>query len=152
MDKLDYQIIDALQCDFLLNERPYEIIARRLSIHCERLWDRVEKLMAKGAIRRIGVSLGSHKCGFRDVLVAVSIKPALVEQATAIIGAFPEVTHSYLRDDQFNIWFTIIAADDERIQHVLEQVRSKLSPASSQILGLPVKHLFKLNARFNVSP
>jgi DNA-binding Lrp family transcriptional regulator len=75
MDKLDYQIIDALQCDFLLDERPYEIIARRLRIHCERLWDRVEKLMAKGAIRRIGVSLGSHKCGFRNVLVAVSIKP-----------------------------------------------------------------------------
>ena len=151
MDRLDRRIIDVLQNDFPLSERPYEIIARRLEIPCERLWDRVEKLMTRGVIRRIGASLDSHKFGFRSTLAAVSVKPALVEQAAAVIGGFPEVTHSYLRDDRFNIWFTIIAVDDERIGQILEQIRSTLSLARSQVLSLPVKRLFKLNARFNVS-
>ena len=102
-------------------------------------------------IRRLGASLDSHKFVFRSTLAAVSVKPALVEQAAAVIGGFPEVTHSYLRGDRFNIWFTIIAVDDERIGQILEQIRSTLSLASSQVLSLPVKRLFKLNARFNVS-
>ncbi|MHC4426827.1 MAG: Lrp/AsnC family transcriptional regulator [Planctomycetota bacterium] len=150
MDRLDCQIIEALQNDFPLSERPYEIIARRLKIPFEQLWDRVEKLMSEGVVRRIGASLDSRKLGFRSTLAAISVKPALVEQATEIIGGFCEVTHSYLRNDEFNIWFTIIAADDERIEHVLEQIRSKLSLASSQVLSLPMKRLFKLNARFKV--
>ena len=102
-------------------------------------------------IRRIGVSLDSRKLGFASTLAAVSIEPGLVERAAEIIGRFPEVTHSYLRKDNFNIWFTLIAADEEKIGHILEQVRSALSLESSQVLNLPMKRLFKLNARFNVS-
>ena len=107
-------------------------------------------MIAEGVIRRIGASLDSHKLGFCSTLAAVRCKADLVEQAAEIIGRFPEVTHSYLRNDNFNIWFTIIAIDQERIEHILEQVRTSLSLESSQVLNLPMKHLFKLNARFNV--
>jgi hypothetical protein len=54
-----------------------------------------------------------------------------------------------LRNDQFNIWFTIIASDNERIGQILEQIRSALSLNDSQVLNLPVKRLFKLDARFS---
>ncbi|UCF14663.1 MAG: hypothetical protein JSW59_14710, partial [Phycisphaerales bacterium] len=65
---------------------------------------------------------------------------------------FSEVTHSYLRNDNFNIWFTIIAADDERIQQILDEIRSIMSLNRSQILNLPMKRLFKLDTRFKVPP
>ncbi|MFZ2148594.1 MAG: hypothetical protein WAV28_15375 [Sedimentisphaerales bacterium] len=105
--------------------------------------------MAEGVIHRIGASLDSRKFGFCSTLAAVSCKAELVEQAAEIIGRFPEVTHSYLRDDNFNIWFTIIAISNERIEYILEHIRTSLSLESSQVLNLPVKHLFKLDARFN---
>jgi len=60
------------------------------------------------------------------------------------------VTHSYLRRDDFNIWFTIIADDEEKIKYILEQIRSALSLKSSQVLNLPMKRIFKLDARFKV--
>jgi DNA-binding Lrp family transcriptional regulator len=150
MDELDCRILDALQNDFPLSERPYKIISRRLQIPCDQLWDRIQRLMAEGIIRRIGASLDSRKFGFCSTLAAVSCRAELVEQAAEVIGRFPEVTHSYLRNDNFNIWFTIIAISNERIENILEHIRTSLSLESSQVLNLPVKHLFKLDARFNV--
>ena len=108
MDELDCHILKALQNDFPLSERPYEILAHKLQIPCDQLWNRIQRLIAEGVIRRIGASLDSRKLGFCSTLAAVSCKAELVEQAAKIIGQFPEVTHSYLRNDKFNIWFTIL--------------------------------------------
>jgi DNA-binding Lrp family transcriptional regulator len=150
MDELDWRILQALQNDFPLSARPYEIIACKLQIPCEQLWNRVQRLMTKGVIRRIGASLDSRKLGFCSTLAAVSVGPDLVDKAAEIIGRFPEVTHSYLRKDDFNIWFTIIVTDEERLVEILEEIRTALSIDSSNILNLPVKRLFKLDARFKV--
>jgi DNA-binding Lrp family transcriptional regulator len=148
MDELDWRILEALQNDFPLSAGPYEIIARKLKILCDELWNRIERMVSGGVIRRIGASLDSHKFGFCSTLAAVSVEPNLVDRAAEVIGRFPEVTHSYLRRDDFNIWFTIIAADEEKIKSILEQIRSALSLESSQVLNLSMKRLFKLDVRF----
>ena len=121
-----------------------------MQIPCEQLWNRVQRLITKGMIRRIGASLDSRKLGFCSTLAAVSVEPNLVDKAAEIIGRFPEVTHSYLRKDDFNIWFTIIATDEERLVEILKEIRTALSIDSSNILNLPVKRLFKLDARFKL--
>ena len=148
MDELDWRILEALQNDFPLSPRPYETIARQLKIHSGELWNRLDRLMAEGVIRRIGASLDSRKFGFYSTLAAVSVEADLVDKAAEVIGQFPEVTHSYLRKDEFNIWFTIIAADEDKIEYILERIRSALSLKSSQVLNLPMKRLFKLDTRF----
>lgn len=152
MDELDGRILEVLQADFPLSQRPYEILADKLQIGDDMLWGRIQKLIAEGLIRRIGASLDSRKLGFCSTLAAISVRPDLIEQAAEIIGQFPEVTHSYLRKDDFNIWFTVIAVDEEKIEHILEQISSALSLESSQVLNLPVKRMFKLNTRFNILP
>jgi len=108
-------------------------------------------MLDEGVIRRMGASIDSKKIGFRSTLAAVSVEPELVDRAAEIIGTFHEVTHSYLRNDIFNIWFTIIAVDEKRIEEILTQIRDSLSLDKSKILNLPVKRLFKLDARFKVS-
>jgi len=150
MDKIDSQILQELQYDFPLSERPYEVIAGRLKISKEEIWNRIQTMLDKGLIRRMGASFDSNKLGFRSTLAAVSIAPELVDRAAEIIGRFYEVTHSYLRNDVFNIWFTLIAIDDNRIENILEQIRKSLSLERSKILNLPMKRLFKLDARFRV--
>jgi len=108
-------------------------------------------MLDDGVIRRMGASFDSKKLGFSSTLAAVSVEPSFVERAAEVISAFPEVTHNYLRNDTFNIWFTMIAADEARIEQVLEEIRKSLSLESSAVLNLPVKRLFKLDARFGVS-
>jgi siroheme decarboxylase len=150
MNDLDRRILQELQDDFPLSERPYDIVADRLKMPVEELWNRIQRMLGEGTIRRIGASVDSRKFGFRSTLGAVSVEPELVDRAAEVIGRFHEVTHSYLRDDAFNIWFTIIAIDDERIKDILEQIRRSLSLEKSKVLNLPVRQLFKLDARFSV--
>jgi DNA-binding Lrp family transcriptional regulator len=150
MDETDIKILHELQDNFPLKERPYDIIAERLQIPAGELWDRIQKLLDDGVIRRLGASFDANKFGFSGTLAAVRIGPERVEHAAEIIGRFPEVTHSYLRKDVFNIWFTIIASDEKKIEDILEQIRTCLSLEKTDVLNLPVKRLFKLDARFYV--
>ena len=150
MDKLNRRILRELQDDFPLEEKPYEIVADRLHISTEDLWKRIEQMLDEGVIRRIGASIDSRKLGFSSTLAAVSVESECVDRAAEIIGRFHEVTHSYLRNDSFNIWFTIIAVDQKRIEEILELIRESLSLEESKVLNLPVKQLFKLDARFRV--
>ena len=150
LDDLDHQILKAVQDDFPLSERPYEVLAERLGLDESALWQRVERLLEQGTIRRLGASIDSRKLGFCSTLAAVRVKPDMVERAAEAIGRYQEVTHSYLRDHEFNIWFTIIAPDNSRIEKILDDVRRELSLEPSDILNLPMKRMFKLDARFNV--
>lgn len=151
MDTIDSQILQELQYDFPLSERAHEVIADRMQISHSELWERVQKMLDEGIIRRMGASFDSNKLGFRSTLAAVSAGPELIHRADKIIGDFAEVTHSYLRNNAFNIWFTLIAIDEKRIEEILEQIRVSLSLDKSQILNLPAKRLFKLDARFSAS-
>ncbi len=151
MDELDSRILHHLQHDFPLIEKPYEAVADQLEIPAEELWSRVQRMLDDGVIRRMGASFDSKKLGFSSTLAAVSVEPALVERAAEVIGTYPEVTHNYLRNDTFNIWFTMIAIDEARIEQVLEEIRKSLSLERSAVLNLPVRRLFKLDARFSAS-
>ena len=150
MDQLNRRILQTLQDDFPLEANPYELVADRLHISKGEIWERVRHMLEAGIIRRMGASIDSRKIGFRSTLAAVSVEPEYIDRAAESIGAFHEVTHSYLRNDRFNIWFTIIAIDEKRIEEILDQIRDSLSLEESKILNLPVKRLFKLDARFQV--
>jgi len=149
MDDLDRKILEALQYDFPLSERPFDILAERLGLDADLLWQRVQRMLEHGVIRRLGASFDSRRLGYCSTLAAVRVGPDLVDRAAEIIGRYPEVTHSYLRDHEFNIWFTIIAADGARIETILREIRTALSLEASDVLNLPMKRMFKLDARFN---
>lgn len=148
MDNLDMQILDAIQGGFPLCERPYDRIAEKLGISADDLFIKVKGMLDSGVIRRMGVSLDSRKLGYSSTLAAVRVKAELVEHASEVIGNYHEVTHSYLREDDYNIWFTLIAPNTGRIAKILEEIRSELSLKADDVLNLPVERLFKLDARF----
>ncbi len=148
MDATDRKILDVLQQDFPLSERPYDVLAQKLGIGSDELLERISRLLKEGVIRRIGVILDSGGLGFCSTLAAVRVKSVDVDKAAGVIGRFSEVTHSYLREDEFNIWFTIIAGSEKRIAEILESVREELGLGDCDILNLPAKRVFKLDARF----
>ena len=148
MDELDRRILAELQDDFPLQPDPYAVMGERLGISSEQFWTRVRALLESGVIRRLGFSIDSRRIGYTSTLAAVTIAPEMIDEASAVIAAFPEVTHSYLRDDAFNIWFTVIARDDARIAAILRQIRDALGLTDGDILNLPAGKLFKLDTRF----
>lgn len=148
MDKLDQEILDALQRDFPLQPRPYAVIADRLGLTEEEIWLRVQRLLDRGVIRRLGASLDSRKLGYESTLVGVRVSLENIDKATGLLDSYPDVTHCYLRQCDYNIWFTLIASSPERIDSLLADVQKELLLDDSDILNAPVERLFKLDARF----
>jgi len=151
MDKFDRQILDALQKEFPLSERPYQVIAQGLGVSEGEVWERVQAMVASGVIRRLGASLDSRKLGYASTLTAVSVGERDIDSAAEVINAYPEVTHCYQRKDAFNIWFTVIAFSEQRVLDIIEEMRQSLGLEPAQVLNVPVERLFKLDARFTVS-
>lgn len=134
--------------DFPISQDPYGIIADKLGVEVEVLLERVRCLLESGTIRRIGISVDSRKMGFASTLAAVRVTDDRVDFTSEIIDSYPEITHSYLRANEFNIWFTVIAESRQRVEEVIEELRVKLDIGVSDVLDLPVTQLFKLDARF----
>lgn len=151
MDDLDRQILDELQVNFPVCQRPYDVISERLGVSVDELWSRITILMDLGTIRRIGASLDSRKLGYSSTLAAIRVCKEDVDKASDVVSGYHEVTHSYLRENDYNIWFTLIAESDERIVAILDEIRGALSLESDDVLNLPVERLFKLDARFKTS-
>lgn len=151
MVKIDIQILQELQDNFPISEKPYRIIAGGLQIS-EEVWDSNQKLLDEGVIRRIGARINSSKFSFSSTLAAaVSVKPDQLEHVSEIIGRFPEATHSYLRKDVFNIWCTIIAVDEKRIESILDQIRIDLYHLKRQNYSICLyKAIIKLDACFHI--
>ena len=148
MDDLDRRILTELQDDFPLSERPYDIIADRLDIDVDTLWQRALALLESGVIRRLGASLDSRKLGYSSTLAAISVAETQVDAASDLLNGYVEITHSYLREGRFNIWFTIIAANTDEIERILSEIAAKLDLGPEDVLNAPVERLFKLDARF----
>lgn len=148
MDNIDRRLITWLQNEFPIEESPYQGLADELGITAAEVWGRIEALKQAGVIRRLGASLDSRKLGYNSTLAAVHVSADQVERASDVIASYDEVTHSYLRDDHYNIWFTVIAVDEQRIEAVLEGIRSQLGLTQGNLLNVPVERLFKLDARF----
>lgn len=148
VDDMDLKIIKELQENFPLEMNPYEVMAQNLNLSTDELWRRVEALASSGVIRRMGFSIDSRKIGYSSTLAAVRVPDDRVDEASELISAYPEITHSYLRADEFNIWFTVIAVDRNRIAAILEEIRLKLKLTEDDVMDLPVEKLFKLDARF----
>lgn len=150
MDNLDKKILQELQHNFPIEEHPYDKIAKKIGISTDALFGRITEMHDLGLIRRIGASLDSRKLGYASTLAAVRVKADLTEKAAEIISSYHEVTHSYLRTDAYNIWFTLIATDTAKIAKILEKIRTDLFLKPEDVLNLPVERLFKLDARFKV--
>jgi len=145
---MDRRIIKELQENFPLEINPYEVIADNLGMSTDQLWQRVLAMAESGVIRRMGFSIDSRKIGYSSTLVGVRVSQDRVERTSELISEYPQITHSYLRDDEFNIWFTVIAEDKGQISAILEEICLKLDLSDEDMMDLPVEKVFKLDARF----
>jgi len=143
---LEQRVLNRIQQDFPLSPDPYGEIAQQVECTPDEAYEAVQRLRERGIIRRIGASFAAAKIGYVSVLVAARVHPDALEAAAAVAGAFPEVTHNYARDGVYNLWFTIIAENRERIEEILNAVRA--CAGVTAVHGLPAKRTFKIRVAF----
>jgi len=104
-DSLDLRIVAATQAGLPLTPRPYHAVAECLGVAAEEVMARLRRMLAAGAIRRIGAVPNHYALGYRANGMSVWDVPD--ERAGELgrrIGALPFVSHCYQRVRHPGVW------------------------------------------------
>ncbi|MBD0280683.1 MAG: Lrp/AsnC family transcriptional regulator [Thermoleophilaceae bacterium] len=144
LDELDKRLLNLLQGSFPLARRPYAHVAELAEVDEHEVLRRTRRLLDERIIREITPIYDTRVLGYRSMLVAAKVDPDNPWRAAKIINSHPGVSHNYLRDHDFNIWFTIATEPDSRLglDGTLE-VLQRLTGAES-VRQLPTLRLFKI--------
>ena len=148
MDDTDRRILNRIQSDFPVTSRPYQTIGQELELPEAEVIARVRRLKDSGIIRRIGGNFAPEKLGFVSTLCAASVPDEKLDVFTATVNRYPGVTHNYMRENHFNVWFTFIAPSMDEIEANLATIVEETGVR--EILNLPATRVFKIRAKFDV--
>jgi DNA-binding Lrp family transcriptional regulator len=144
LDDFDKRLLNEMQGAFPIEPRPYAAVARALEVPEERVLARVQELLDQRIIRQVTPIYDTRALGYGSMLVAAKVDPEHPWRAAAIVNSHPGVSHNYLRNHDFNMWFTIAVEEDSPLglDGTLE-VLGQLTGAES-IRQLPTLKLFKI--------
>jgi DNA-binding Lrp family transcriptional regulator len=146
LDDLDRRILQAIQYDFPVASRPFGEIAVRLGVGEDVVLQKMRDFQAGGLIRRLGASVNSQQVGYKSTLVALKVSPDKVIEVAELVNGFAGVTHNYLREGDYNMWFTAIAPDAESLESILATVEA--AEGVDDLMPLPAKRMFKVSVKF----
>ena len=144
LDDVDRRLLNLMQGSFPIAARPYEHVAGLAEISEEEAMSRVQHLLDKRIIRQVTPIFDTRALGYSSMLVAAKVDPEHPHRAAQVINAHPGVSHNYLRNHEFNLWFTIATEPDSELglEGTLE-VLARESGAES-VRQLPTLKLFKI--------
>ena len=130
LDANDRRIIDALQGEFPVCERPFLAAAADLGLAEDELIARIDALLADGTLTRFGPLFDAEKLGGTFTLAAMQVPIADYERVAAAVNALPEVAHNYAREHALNMWFVLGTEMPEGIAQAIAKIEAET--------GLPV--------------
>ena len=144
----DFQkrLCNHLQRGLPLCTRPYAEIAQALDSSEADILEQTSELKATGVIRRVAAVVNHRALGFSSTLVTAHVPAEQLPPVTAAINALPGVSHNYLRQHRFNMWFTLQEKSPAQVQATLLRLQAKFG---MEFHSLPVTHIFKLDVRFD---
>lgn len=146
IDYIDKMILNEIQKGIPIEKRPFKNIALNLNISEDDVVCRINKLKEDGYIRRFGGMFNSEELGLTSTLVAVKVKED-IENVAKIINEYEGVTHNYQREDEYNLWFTLMASSQEEIEIILKEIKEKTNV--DDLLSLPSVNKHKVHVYLN---
>jgi DNA-binding Lrp family transcriptional regulator len=144
LDDLDRKLLNLMQGSFPLQARPFAAVATAAEVSEQEVLARVQRLLDERIIRQLTPIYDTRALGYGSMLVAAKVDPENPWQAAKIVNSHPGVSHNYLRNHDFNMWFTLAVEPDSRLglDGTLD-VLKQLTGAES-IRQLPTLKLFKI--------
>ena len=144
LDEIDKQLLNLMQGQFPLVARPFAAVAALAGLTEDEVLARVAYLLDKRIIREITPIFDTRAFGYASMLVAAKVDAENPHRPAQFINSHPGVTHNYLRDHDFNLWFTIAVEPDSKLglQGTLDVMAERTGAES--IRQLPTLKLFKI--------
>ena len=144
LDDLDRRLLNLLQGSFPLEPRPFARVGDAAGIPEEDVLRRTRRLLNERIVRQVTPIFDTRALGYTSMLVAAKVDPGNPHRAAQAINAHPGVSHNYLRDHEFNLWFTIAVEPDSRLGLAGTLAALADEASASSIRELPTLRLFKI--------
>ena len=144
LDELDKRLLNLLQGSFPLEPRPYARVAELAGVDEQEVLRRTGRLLEERIIRQVTPIFDTRVLGYQSMLVAAKVDADNPHRAARAINAHPGVSHNYLRNHDFNMWFTIAVEPGSALglDGTLELLASEAGAES--VRQLPTVVLFKI--------
>ncbi len=141
---LDRRLLNLMQGSFPIARRPYQHVAAKAGIAEQEAIVRVQRLLDDRIIRQVTPIFDTRALGYSSMLVAAKVDPEHPWRAASVINAHPGVSHNYLRNHEFNMWFTIATEPGSPLglEGTLEVLAREAGAES--VRQLPTLRLFKI--------
>jgi DNA-binding Lrp family transcriptional regulator len=153
LDDLDRRLLNLVQAQVPLVERPFEALAAQLGTSQEDIIGRLTRLRSppRPVIRQISAIFDSQALGYRSTLVAAKLHPALIERAAAVVNLHPGVSHNYQRNHEYNLWYTLAVGPDSRLglEGTVDVLHCQSGAMATRML--PTLRLFKIGVKLDLS-
>lgn len=144
--KVEETVLGTIQSGFPIVPDPYGTLAEQLGLERDEVEKALLDLREEGLVRRIGASFDSKRLGYSSTLCALAAPPERADEVAAIINAYPGVTHNYLRENRYNIWFTLITRSSEDRARILGQIVEQ--SGCGDLLDMPATKMYKIRVDF----
>jgi siroheme decarboxylase len=144
LEELDRRLLNLMQGKFPIEPRPYARVAQLAEIDEQQAMARVQHLLDQRIIRQVTPIFDTRALGYSSMLVAAKVDAANPHRAANVINAHPGVSHNYLRNHEFNLWFTIATEPDSKLglDGTLQALAAEAGAES--VRQLPTLKLFKI--------
>jgi len=144
LDDHDRRLMNVMQSRFPLAAEPWGEVAALSELDVADTMERAQRLLDKRIVREITPIFDTRALGYSSMLVAAKVDPEFPHRAAQFINTHPGVTHNYLRNHDFNLWFTIATEPGSKlgIDGTLDVIAERTGAES--IRQLPTLKLFKI--------
>ncbi|TNF86795.1 MAG: Lrp/AsnC family transcriptional regulator [Gammaproteobacteria bacterium] len=144
--KLEQRLLNEFQQGMPLTANPFADIARQLGVYETTVLETLKRLQTEGVISRVGAVFRPNRVG-ASTLAAMAVPADELEEIAAIVNGFDAVNHNYEREHDYNLWFVVVASDDERLQQVLLEIEAA---CGYPLMDLPLEDEFFIDLGFDL--
>jgi len=147
LDMTNCRLLDEFQRDLPLQSRPFRAMGDALGLAEEEVIARLRALFAFGMITRVGATVRPNTVGV-STLAAIAVPDHRIEEVATIVGEEQGVNHSYLREDEWNLWFVATAPAADGLRASLDRIAQR---SGLPVLDLPLIRPFNIDLGFRLS-
>jgi DNA-binding Lrp family transcriptional regulator len=145
-DALDLRLLGEWQRAFPLVSRPFAVIGDALGCTEAKVLQRLTRLSDAGAVSRVGAALRPNTAG-ASTLAAISAPEQRIDAVAELVGAEPGINHSYLRENDWNIWFVATGPDRDHVDATLRRIEAV---TGLTVLDLPLVRPHHIDLGFSL--
>lgn len=144
---LHKHLLNDYQQNFPLSPTPYRDIAEQLGVSEEEVLLAFQLLAEQQMISRIGPVIAPNSIG-NSALAAMAVPEKDLPRVAEIVNSYSEVNHNYERENRFNLWFVLIADNEQHRETVIADIEAK---TGYSVMLLPMLRDYFINLGFELN-